>query len=300
MDDESRRKFGTGIHITAIDGIVNVNSLFTLAVFIGLTWNPSDANNSLITGDDNPNCVAGSNIAENLISFHVYSFSSFLFSSLIALGLKQAIRIAKNTEAHNLMMARVNKTLLRVGILISAVGSVCGCGFLMLALVNVVQIKLGTLACGSSYSFAAIVPLVILVPAALLIYLILGWYLNISASIVIERFLEMNEFGLLMDYLGFDLMSSVPLIDCRTVSTIVKGLGGCNSNNRDCWNVGQQRGEAWIAYGCREWLGQPVVDLGKQENTCGSKVWDGNGVRQSKGDLGMAVTVKRRGCSLQG
>ncbi|RYR65493.1 hypothetical protein Ahy_A03g011423 isoform D [Arachis hypogaea] len=40
----------------------------------------------------------------------------------------------------------------------------------MLALVNVVQIKLGTLACGSAHAYAAVVPLLILVPIALLIY----------------------------------------------------------------------------------------------------------------------------------
>ncbi|KAF8396827.1 hypothetical protein HHK36_018461 [Tetracentron sinense] len=168
MDDVSRRKFSTSIHITALDGIVNVNSLFTFAVFIGLAWNPNDPTNSLV---DDPNCVAGSKIAEDLIAFHVYSFSSFLFSSLVALGLKQAIRIARSTdEVQSPMRAHVNKTVLRVGILVSAVGSVCGCGFLMLALVNVVQIKLGTLACRSAYSFGAIVPLVIFVPIALLIY----------------------------------------------------------------------------------------------------------------------------------
>ena len=41
----------------------------------------------------------------------------------------------------------------------------------MMALVNVVQIKLGTLTCGnSSDSFAAVIPLIILVPVALLVY----------------------------------------------------------------------------------------------------------------------------------
>lgn len=59
--------------------------------------------------------------------------------------------------------------------LVSAVGSVSGCVFLMLALINLVQIKLGTLSCesGNGHSVAAIVPLVILVPAALLIYMCL-------------------------------------------------------------------------------------------------------------------------------
>lgn len=175
MDNDSRRNFGTNIHITALDGIINVNSLFTLAVFIGLTWNPSDPNNSLV---DDQNCIADRKVAENLISFHVYSFSSFLFSSLVALGLKQAIRIAKSNGGvvREIMMGRVNATVLRVGMLVSAVGSACGCVFLMLALVNVVQIKLGTLACGSIHSYGAVIPLVIFVPIGLLIYVCVVLY----------------------------------------------------------------------------------------------------------------------------
>ncbi|KAJ9541786.1 hypothetical protein OSB04_028292 [Centaurea solstitialis] len=169
----SSSRFSTTIHITALDGIVNVNSLFTLAVFIGLAWQPTDPSNSLVT---DPNCVAGQNIAENLICFHVYSFSSFLFSSLVALSLKQAIRIAKTScdtrrlSIFTFDLCHVNRNALRVGYLISAAGSVCGCGFLMMALVNVAQIKLGTLACGSSHTYGAVVPLLIFVPLGLLIY----------------------------------------------------------------------------------------------------------------------------------
>nr|XP_015877247.2 uncharacterized protein LOC107413725 isoform X1 [Ziziphus jujuba var. spinosa]XP_048326634.1 uncharacterized protein LOC107413725 isoform X1 [Ziziphus jujuba var. spinosa]XP_048326635.1 uncharacterized protein LOC107413725 isoform X1 [Ziziphus jujuba var. spinosa] len=160
---------GTNIHVTALDGIVNVNSLFTLAVFVGLTWNPRDPANTLI---DSPNCIPGHSVAEDLVSFHVYSFSSFLFSSLVAMGLKQAIRIARSPAYHpSEFLVRVNKSAFRAGMLVSGAGSVSGCVFLMLALINVVQIKLGTLACGSSHSFAAVIPLVIFVPSALLIYI---------------------------------------------------------------------------------------------------------------------------------
>ncbi|KAF3433587.1 hypothetical protein FNV43_RR24689 [Rhamnella rubrinervis] len=162
---------GTSIHITALDGIVNVNSLFTLAVFIGLTWNPQDPSNTLIDMGNNPNCIPAHSVAEDLVTFHVYSFSSFLFSSLVALGLKQAFRITRSPIYHPTeFLIRVNRSVFRVGMLVSGVGSVSGCVFLMLALINVVQIKLGTLACGSSHSLAAVIPLVILVPAALLIY----------------------------------------------------------------------------------------------------------------------------------
>ncbi|CAK9326225.1 unnamed protein product [Citrullus colocynthis] len=169
---------GTSIHISALDGIVNVNSMFTLAVFLGLAWNPNDPTNNLI---QSPNCLAGPSVAANLVAFHVYSFSSFLFSSLIALGLKQAIRISKSSFYHPTeLFVRVNKTAVRIGMLVSGIGSVCGCGFLMMALINVVQIKLGTLSCGSSQTFAAVVPLVILVPIALVIYICLVSYAFIN------------------------------------------------------------------------------------------------------------------------
>ncbi|KAL1535570.1 hypothetical protein AAHA92_28333 [Salvia divinorum] len=174
----------TSIHISALDGIVNVNSLFTLAVFIGLAWNPTDPSNSLI---DPAGCSASPKIAEDLVAFHVYSFSCFLFSSLVALGLKQATRLVRHhhhggEDRHfwAFDLARVNKTALRVGYVVSAVGSVTGSVFLMLALVNVVQIKLGVLGCGdgggSTHAYAAVVPLVTFVPAGLLIYVCFVFY----------------------------------------------------------------------------------------------------------------------------
>ena len=171
----------------ALDGIVNVNSLFTLALFLGITT--TNIKNTLISSSDT-DCAAGPSINEALIAYHVYSFSSFLVSSLIALALKQAIIISKGADDAPVLVGtdgarsdhsvnffvKVNMIALRLGTLISAFGSVFGCGFLMMALVNLVQIKLGTLACGSHYTFAAIVPLLVLVPMALIIYVFLVLY----------------------------------------------------------------------------------------------------------------------------
>ncbi|OVA17748.1 hypothetical protein BVC80_1835g126 [Macleaya cordata] len=181
MEAKTSRSIGTTqIYITALDSITNVNSIFAFAVFIGLAWNPADPNNSLI---DDPKCHPGPKVAEDFISFQVFSFGSFVFSSIVALALKQALRIAKNnnvydsTAAHSSTMALVNKTVLRVTIMASAIGSLFGFIFLMLALVNLVQIKLGTLSCPSNkYSLGAVVPLVIFVPAALLIYVLIIGY----------------------------------------------------------------------------------------------------------------------------
>ncbi|CAD6226229.1 unnamed protein product [Miscanthus lutarioriparius] len=82
---------GTSIHIMALDGIVNVNSLFTLAAFLGLAWRPSSDGPGLADGADprtgNP-CAAGDRAESDLVSFHVLAFACFLFSSLVALCLK--------------------------------------------------------------------------------------------------------------------------------------------------------------------------------------------------------------------
>ncbi|KAF7805418.1 protein maternal effect embryo arrest 60 [Senna tora] len=188
MSDASRRKITTtSIHIMALDGIVNVNSLFTLALFLGITSTNTNANANLVGGDTA--CVAGASISESLITYHVYSFSSFLFSSLIALALKQAINISKGAEEADALgvtgfvrnvavsfVVKVDILALRMGILVSAFGSVFGCAFLVMALVDLVQIKLGTLGCGSHYTFAAVAPLLFLVPMALIIYIFLVLY----------------------------------------------------------------------------------------------------------------------------
>ncbi|CAN6203482.1 unnamed protein product [Urochloa humidicola] len=181
---------GTSIHVTALDGIVNVNSLFTLAAFVGLAWRPSSDGPGLAGGADrtgNP-CAAGDRAESDLVYFHVLAFACFLFSSLVALCLKQLVRTyrrgtpssgaSSGGAALGRTAARINRAALRVGILASAMGSVAGCGFLMMALVNVVQVKLGRLGCGAggSAAWAAVVPLVTLVPAAMLIYIGIVFY----------------------------------------------------------------------------------------------------------------------------
>ncbi|KAK3126729.1 hypothetical protein QOZ80_7AG0561480 [Eleusine coracana subsp. coracana] len=182
--------WGTSIHITALDGIVNVNSLFTLATFVGLAWRPSDDGPGLADGADrsgNP-CAAGDRAQSDVVLFHVLAFACFLFSSLVALCLKQIVRTythrrrgsfsSSSSSVVVARTARINRVALRVGIVASALGSVLGCGFLMMALVNVVQVKLGRLGCGNggSAAWAAVVPLVTLVPAAMLIYIGVVFY----------------------------------------------------------------------------------------------------------------------------
>ncbi|CDY36238.1 BnaC07g20920D [Brassica napus] len=84
----------TSVHISALDGIVNANSLFTVAVFVGITFDqPRDLNLA-----DKTECNAGRDVERDLVVFEVISFAFFLFSSLVAQGLKLTINLLNSKE----------------------------------------------------------------------------------------------------------------------------------------------------------------------------------------------------------
>ncbi|KAF3796504.1 hypothetical protein EJ110_NYTH01548 [Nymphaea thermarum] len=157
----------TSVHVTALDGLVNVNSLFTIAVFVGLSLTAPGQHSLENKGE----CDAGLDVARRLLVFEVVSFSSFLFSSLVAQGLKLAINILNSNDREDAFRARINNRVLRLGMLSSAVGSVMGCIFLMLSMVCVIEIRLGLLSCGSHSAERAVAALVTLVTTALLVYI---------------------------------------------------------------------------------------------------------------------------------
>ncbi|XP_022953363.1 uncharacterized protein LOC111455936 isoform X2 [Cucurbita moschata] len=148
----------TSVHVTALDGLVNVNSLFTIAVFVGLSLT-TPGQHSL---QNSSVCDAGIDVARKLLVFEVVSFSFFLFSSLVAQGLKLAINLLNSKDVDEAFRAHINLKVLRLGMLASAVGSVMGCLFLMLSMVNVIQIRLGMLSCGSKSAVHAVTALLVL------------------------------------------------------------------------------------------------------------------------------------------
>lgn len=164
----------TGVHVTALDGVVNVNSLFTVAVFVGLSLATPGQLRSL-AGD--PACDAGPEVARSLLVLEVVAFSSFLFSSLVAQGLKLALNLINSKDPQDTLHAHIDARVLRLGMLASAVGSVVGCVFLMVSMVMVVQIRLGTLGCASNKAAAkAAAGLVGLVSTALAVYISTVFY----------------------------------------------------------------------------------------------------------------------------
>ncbi|KAM7271065.1 hypothetical protein ACFE04_030279 [Oxalis oulophora] len=157
----------TSVHVTALDGLVNVNSLFTIAVFVGLSLTTPNQHSL----ENRSDCDADIETAKKLLVFEVVSFSFFLFSSLVAQGLKLAINLLNSKDVNEAFRAHINLKVLRFGMMGSAVGSVMGCLFLMLSMVNVIQIRLGLLSCGSKSAVHAVAALVVLVSSALLVYI---------------------------------------------------------------------------------------------------------------------------------
>ncbi|KAL6555610.1 hypothetical protein OROHE_007282 [Orobanche hederae] len=155
----------TSVHVTALDGIVNVNSLFTMAIFIGFSLTVPEA----ATAASRPGCTTSRETVRRLIVCEVVSFSFFLFSSLIAQSLKLAINLLNNMDPNDPHKADIDPDYLKYGLFGSAVGSVVGCLFLILSIVDFIQVKLGSFSCGGKPVFA-LVTLVISVAPALLVY----------------------------------------------------------------------------------------------------------------------------------
>ncbi|KAL2470776.1 hypothetical protein Adt_38912 [Abeliophyllum distichum] len=161
----------TSIHVTALDGIVNVNSLFTMAIFIGFSLTVPEAGSA----GHPASCNARIETVRKLIVFEVVSFSFFLFSSLIAQSIKLTINLLNGLDASDPHKADINSSFLKYGLFGSAIGSVMGCMFLMLSIVNFIQVKLGVFSCGDEPVYA-VVTLVVFVGSALLFYITTSIY----------------------------------------------------------------------------------------------------------------------------
>ncbi|KAK4419735.1 hypothetical protein Salat_2386400 [Sesamum alatum] len=153
----------TSVQVTALDGIVNVNSLFTMAIFIGFSLTVPSAGGA----GNKPSCNASVEIVREVIVYEVISFSFFLFSSLIAQSLKLAINLVNSLDPKDPHKADMDSFCMKYGLFGSAVGSVLGCTFLMLSIVEFIQVKLGVFGCGGK-SVYAIVTMVLLVGSSLL------------------------------------------------------------------------------------------------------------------------------------
>ncbi|TXG60701.1 hypothetical protein EZV62_015274 [Acer yangbiense] len=162
------------VHLTALDDLVNVNSLFTIAVFIGMSVASPNQQSLEIRQE----CDAGPLLSKRLILYEVVSFACFLLSSLSAKSLKVLINLKKIKRKIKRIpkVDRLFKDVLlsefwgRALLALSIVASFVGIVLLTMSMANVIQIMVGKLSCGSNYAQRSVVCLVVIVITALLLY----------------------------------------------------------------------------------------------------------------------------------
>ncbi|CAN6181017.1 unnamed protein product [Urochloa humidicola] len=175
------------LHKEVLDGIVTANGFFTGAVFLSVTGTVTPLS------DIPSNCMAGADITRNLFLFQIWSLGFYFLSSLIAtasklvifhiknagLVIERVVHVENGIPSYSGSDARRNTKTPPVpyvrSVMFSAVGSV----FLLLSIINLVQIKLGLLSCGNTLVLITGVGIALLIIPGLAIYLIIsGWFLK--------------------------------------------------------------------------------------------------------------------------
>ncbi|KAJ7299802.1 hypothetical protein O6H91_01G009800 [Diphasiastrum complanatum] len=162
------------VHATTLDEVVSVNSLFTSAIFVGFSLSFPSNNNTTFQTDKS--CVPGADTIKYLFVFEVMAFGFFLFSSLVAHGMKLYIVFRSGKDMGQGSTAQINSMFLRAGMLTAALGTVAGTTFLMLSLITIVQLRLGALSCRNGWAEAAIIPLVSLTSVGITVFIICVMY----------------------------------------------------------------------------------------------------------------------------
>ncbi|WOH12591.1 hypothetical protein DCAR_0832097 [Daucus carota subsp. sativus] len=122
-------------HIKTLDDLVNVNSLFTLAVFVGL----SQASPGAISLENREECNAGPGVAKMLVLYEVVAFACFLLSSLVA----KVIKLLLGLDSDRFKLVQDRFDLKDFLLILTASASVSGIILLTLSVINIVQIRIG-------------------------------------------------------------------------------------------------------------------------------------------------------------
>ncbi|KAI4302733.1 hypothetical protein MLD38_038446 [Melastoma candidum] len=106
-----------------------------------------------------------------LLVFEVVAFGCYLLSSLVAKALKAHLSTYLFQKNPKRSLTHLRKLLITALFTLSIWGSIFGCLFLTLSMVNIFQILLGKTSCHGSYTFKAASSLIGIVTFALIIYI---------------------------------------------------------------------------------------------------------------------------------
>ena len=141
-----------------------MNSLFTLAVFVGL----SQASPGIRSLENRGDCNAGPGVAKMLVLYEVVAFACFLLSSLVA----KVLKLVLSMDGIRFKFVHSGFDLKDFLLVLAAGASVSGIILLTLSVVNLVQIRIGLYSCGSAEARRAIWALCTIVAIALIIYVV--------------------------------------------------------------------------------------------------------------------------------
>ncbi|KAI5067372.1 hypothetical protein GOP47_0017900 [Adiantum capillus-veneris] len=160
----------TTLHISALDALVNVNSIFSGVVFIGLAFS-SNSISLVASGADDP-CNPSSNTARRVVLCEVLAFAAYLLSSLIAQGLKLQLALIGAKKVVPNALVPINERFIRIGMAITAFCTAIGTIFLTLSIIFLIELRLGALSCPTSaWSKSAAIPLAVAVIIGVLSFL---------------------------------------------------------------------------------------------------------------------------------
>ncbi|KAJ1269837.1 hypothetical protein BS78_06G008700 [Paspalum vaginatum] len=184
------RRRNPDVQVKALEGIVSANTFLTVAVFIGITGTITPS------ASTPPACVAGDDIARAFFLFEILSFGFYLLSSLVAQGMKLAVTLLAagddffgdgdqkpaglpSDDCEEMPAWRAaeprerRRAVLRFArpmMLLAAACSILGTFFLLLSMVDAIQLKFGILSCGTPLAVGATFALSVLVVGGLLFY----------------------------------------------------------------------------------------------------------------------------------
>ncbi|KAF8041320.1 hypothetical protein BT93_A0051 [Corymbia citriodora subsp. variegata] len=158
-DDETyngKLEAAVGVHQDALDDLVSVNSLFTAAVFVGLAFASAGPQNI----EGNKQCEPGVVVARRLVKNEVISFACYLLSSLVAKALKTHLFTYLKRPPQKNCDTWPNKALRGTLFSLSVLTSIIGGVFLLYSMVDLIQLRLGKIACKDTetmHAFGALI-----------------------------------------------------------------------------------------------------------------------------------------------